>query len=109
MASRLPSHLHTIDNVVRFYQARDRLQNEVCTPEEFNARMKVLLISSNMAETPYAKWPDGAGGFLWKGWFDSIAAMDGKTLSVNVPDPGIWRCPLNQLQTRAAGCGNTIR
>lgn len=36
-------HLLTMENVVRFYQARDRLQNEACTVAEFNARMKTLM------------------------------------------------------------------
>lgn len=37
------SHLLTMENVVRFYQARDRLQNEACTVAEFNARLKTLV------------------------------------------------------------------
>ncbi len=38
----LGSHLSTVENVVRFYQARDRLQNEPCSEAEFKARLKVL-------------------------------------------------------------------
>ena len=36
------SHLTSIENVTRFYQARDRLQNESCTIEQFTTRLNVL-------------------------------------------------------------------
>ena len=67
-----------------------------------------LYTDSFDAWTPMAKWPDGAGGWQWLGWFDCIAAMDGKALPVNTTtNLGVWRCPENMKQTRAAGCGNT--
>ena len=42
ISEALDSHLRTLENVVRFYQARDILQNSASTPEEFQARLEIL-------------------------------------------------------------------
>ena len=38
----IDSHLRTLENVVKFYQARDVLQNTACGSEEFRKRIEVL-------------------------------------------------------------------
>ena len=89
-------------------KAREKGQAAVCMNNLKQFSTTFTLYSDTFdGWTPYAKWPDGMGGFLWKGWFDSIAAMDGKTLPVNTTALGIWQCPRNAIQNRAAGCGNT--
>jgi len=88
-------------------KARDKARTTLCTSNLKQFGLTFALYSDTYdAWTPLAKWPDGAGGWQWKGWFDCIAVMNNETLPVNSKALGIWHCPANAAQTRAAGTSN---